>query len=131
MYPGPLGSPENHKCGYCSDGIKSSSKIDTLPDWPQPQGIFISVTDFDPIEFLVAIKAMYERTVLEKEDTDNMSVEYKAFTKLLEQRLVVLGDGTILFKLYEWLSFTLGTPDGLVVDHNGSKYLRVDCLQNV
>ena len=41
MYPGKTNSPENHKRGYCSDGVQQKEKSgDFLPRWPQPPGIF-------------------------------------------------------------------------------------------
>ncbi|KAF8575931.1 hypothetical protein K439DRAFT_1261669, partial [Ramaria rubella] len=52
MYPGPTGSPENHKKEFCSDG--GSVKFRDAP-WPQPPGIFIKGTSFDILAFLCTI----------------------------------------------------------------------------
>src|SRR5712672_3002804 len=45
------GSSENHKRGYCVNGarqVKMKGK-DDIPNWPQPQGIYVKGTDFPPI----------------------------------------------------------------------------------
>jgi hypothetical protein len=59
MYPG---GADDHKRGYCADGARQIVKKgdhDTLPDWPQPQGIFEKGTHFHPIEFLKTLREVY------------------------------------------------------------------------
>jgi hypothetical protein len=81
MYPGPTGAVENHKKGYCSDGVKQTleqsrqnqdppqpnqSVSIASPRWPQPSGIFTNGTQFHPVAFLHKIGEMYEKVVIEK-----------------------------------------------------------------
>jgi hypothetical protein len=99
----------------------------TLPKWPQPQGIFTNGTTFHPIKFLANIRELYERVVVEKGSGD-MLMEHEAFADLLAKRLVVLEDGSVLFKLFD-VDLAPATPDSLVVVHDGDNYLRVDCLR--
>src|SRR6266699_7254783 len=66
MYPG---GADNHKRGYCADGahqIVKKCDHDTLPDWPQPQGIFEKGTHFHPIEFLTTLQEVYEKVVVDR-----------------------------------------------------------------
>jgi hypothetical protein len=142
MYPGPTGAVENHKKGYCSDGVKQTleqsrqnqdppqpnqSVSIASPGWPQPSGIFTNGTHFHPVTFLHKIGEMYEKVVIEKESGD-LLMEYEAFACLLVRRTVVLEDHSVLFKLFD-LDSPSATPEGLIVTHDGNKYLRVDCLQ--
>ncbi|KAH8982076.1 hypothetical protein EDB92DRAFT_1895313 [Lactarius akahatsu] len=70
MYPGPTGSLENDKRGYCSDGVRSrppdNTPLGCLPPWPQPNGVFSSDawgTTFNPIPFLATLRDVYEKVV--------------------------------------------------------------------
>jgi hypothetical protein len=65
MYPGPTGSPENHKKGFCSDGALQVINLETPPDWPQPPGIFEKGKNFNPMTFLTMIHDVYEKLVIE------------------------------------------------------------------
>ncbi|KAH9001850.1 hypothetical protein EDB86DRAFT_2801333, partial [Lactarius hatsudake] len=145
MYPGPTGSPENHKWGYCSDGVRSKPPDDAppgyLPPWPQPNGIFSSDAGgetFNPIPFLATLRNVYEKAVLGGGQSDEV-VEFGAFTTMLHLRIVFRTDGAILFRLYP--KFELGPcPEGLFVKGDkfeegrggieATSYLQVDCLQN-
>jgi hypothetical protein len=142
MYPGPSGSAENHKKGYCSDGVKqgmeqSSQNEDppkdnqptlcTSPQWPQPQGIFTHGTHFNVFAFLTKIREMYEKVVIEG-DSGELLMEHEAFAKLLLHRTVV-HEGAFLFKLFS-LEDTDPISDGLVVAREDGRYLRVDCLRD-
>ena len=91
MYPGPSGSPENHKKGYCSDGVKPTMKGDTTPDWPQPQGIFELGTKFNPANFLAALRNVYDQ-VTQGYSGDTLPMEFQALIKLLHSRLTVAED---------------------------------------
>jgi hypothetical protein len=128
MYPGPTGSSENHKKGYCSDGVKQVMKSDTVPDWPQPQGIFELGTTFNPLKFLTTIRELYEVLVIQGSNGNDLAMEYEAFTKLLTSRTVTTDSG-ILFKLFE-LEMPFSTPPELIVYHDGSRHLRIDCLRD-
>jgi hypothetical protein len=129
MYPGPTGSAENHKKGYCSDDVKQTMKTDTVPEWPQPQGIFELGVTFNPMQFLITIRNVYENLVIENGSGDDLAMEYDAFVKLLKSRTIVLPDGRCLFKLYD-LRMPLSTPSEILVNHNGSEYLRLDCFHD-
>ncbi|KAH9967213.1 hypothetical protein BC827DRAFT_1088629, partial [Russula dissimulans] len=47
MYPS---GSQNHKKGYCVDGARQvkGKGEDGIPDWPQPQGIYVKGTAFRP-----------------------------------------------------------------------------------
>jgi hypothetical protein len=142
MYPGPSGAAENHKQGYCSDGVKQTIELTvqnedppradtpkscTLPEWPQPQGIFTDGIQFHLVEFLNKIREMYEKVVIEKQGGD-MILEHVAFASLLARRTVQLEDGAVLFKLLD-LGCPPSTLEGLIIIINDKKYLCLDCLQ--
>jgi hypothetical protein len=118
MYPGASGSPENHKRGYCSDGVKQAMKLDTVPDWPQPQGIFELGTTFYPLRFLASVRDIYDRVVIAG---DTLTMENEAFARLLQKRTIVTDDGHYLFKLFN-MDMPLSTPPELVVELNGWRY---------
>jgi hypothetical protein len=129
MYPGLSGSAENHKRGYCSDGVKQLMKADTVPDWPQPPGIFELGTKFNPIKFLATIRDVYEWVMNQNGHDNDLTMEYEAFGKLLHSRTIVSPDGQSLFKLFA-LEIPLSTPSELIVDYNDAQYLRIDCLRD-
>ena len=95
MYPGPTGSPENHKRGYCSDGVRSKPPDNTppgyLPPWPQPHGVFssdASGTTFNPIPFLATLRDIYEKAVLGgRRDDEVDAMEFGAFAEMLHSRI--------------------------------------------
>lgn len=150
MYPGPSGSITNHKKGFCSDGVKQtlgstqhtqqnrdipssngqSVATYTLPDWPQPEGIFSDGTTFHPIAFLAKVGEVYER-VLVKKDSGELMMEHEAFARLLLKRTLTSEDGSVLFKMYDLeASESDKTPEGLIVLRDGDRYLRLDCLSD-
>ena len=143
MYPGPTGAAENHKRGYCSDGVKqvmeqskqnqdppqpNQSVSVTPPEWPQPQGIFFNGTQFHPLAFLDKIREMYEKVVIEKASGD-LLMEHEAFAWLLMRRTVVLEDRSVVFKMFD-LVCPASTADTLVVVREGDNYLCLDCLRD-
>ena len=142
MYPGPTGAPENHKKGYCSDGMKQTlthSKQNqdppkpnqsvslATPTWPQPVGIFTNGTQFHPTVFLDKVRELYAKVVIGTASGE-LLLEDEAFAHLLARRTVVLENRSVLFKLFD-LDCPASTPEGLIVTHEGDKYLSVDCLQ--
>jgi hypothetical protein len=142
MYPGPNGAAENHKRGYCSDGARQTLKQSkqnadppqpnkplshSVPEWPQPHGVFTEGTYFHPLEFLARLREIYEKVVIEKVSGET-AMEYEAFSSLLLARTLVLSDGSVLFKLFD-LTCSASTPEELFVIHEGDKYLRIDCLR--
>jgi hypothetical protein len=134
MYPGPTGAPENHKKGYCSDGVQQKARAgESLPPWPQPLGVFVTGSHFSPLKFLLAIRDLYEKVsgghAVESSQTGS-TMEDEAFAQLLIQRTnVVESVGTVLFELYD-LPFAEDITDNLIVDEGGKKYLRIDCLKS-
>ncbi len=145
MYPGPTGSPKNHKWGYCSDGVRSKPPDNAPPGyllpWPQPNGVFSSNaggTTFNPIPFLATLRDVYEKAVLGGGQSNEV-VDFGAFTTMLHSRIIVHTDRAVLFWLYS--EFELGPcPEGLFVKgeeleegrggNEGTSYLQVDCLRN-
>lgn len=132
-YPGPAGASENHKVKYCSDGCRPKCSGETLPPWPQPQGIFTDGKHFHPLIFLATVRDLFEKIVVEKSLGGDMAMEYKAFARLLSNRLVVdTSNGAFLFKLFDCFSLPPDdvTPDNFFVQYDGSRHLRVDSLAN-
>jgi hypothetical protein len=137
MYPGSIGAPENHKRGYCSDGVRSkpldNKPSNHLPQWPQPDGVFSGSskgTTFNPIRFLAVVQEMYKNVVIGGACGAEV-MEYEAFAEMLRTRTSVRADGAVLFKMYP--EFITGScPEGLVVkeDGSGETYLSMDCLRN-
>jgi hypothetical protein len=124
MYPGPTGSPENHRKGVCSDGVNPSMK---MVEWPQPPGIFANGTHFNPIAFLKTLRETYEALVVKTWPNNAVPMEQEAFVKLLASRTTVLADTSVLFQLFD-LHIDSSTPDSLIVTHNNLRHLRLDCL---
>ncbi|KAJ3966231.1 hypothetical protein EV361DRAFT_759713, partial [Lentinula raphanica] len=86
MYPGPSGSPENHKLGYCSDGV--SQKAKDIP-WPQPSGIFLNKgKTFAPVAFLKILRQVYDETIVQQRPISELTMEYQAFADFLGQHTV-------------------------------------------
>lgn len=145
MYPKPSGSPENHKRGYCSDGVKQTlpsleltaqnqdppqpnrPPTHHLPRWPQPHGIFTNGEEFNVVVFLAKVQELYQRVVVEK-DSGEFLMEHEAFAALLATRTVVQEDGGVIFKLFD-LKVSPLAPEGLIVVHEGLKYVRMDGLR--
>jgi hypothetical protein len=130
MFPGPSGSPENHKKGYCSDGVKQVMKADTVPDWPQPQGIFEAGTRFHLLKFLETVHTVYNAIAFQESNGGDLSMEYEAFVKMLSNRMIFLPDGRCLFRLFD-LDMLLSThSQQLIVNHEGTRYLLLTSLNN-
>ncbi|KAH9940973.1 hypothetical protein B0H21DRAFT_697284 [Amylocystis lapponica] len=142
MWLGLEGANINHRKGYFSDGVpqkpkkvekvigdKSESIFEELPPWPQPHGIFSGGNQFSPGAFLDAVQQMYMQLVVEKDTGGELSMEFCAFAALLEKRLTVTPDGLALFELYQSFKYP-STHTNLIIERNGNKYLRVDCLQD-
>lgn len=144
-YPGPTGAPENHKKFMCADGVtpalpstqsKGQNKDPgakptcVSPEWPQPHGIFTAGKFFHPTEFLIKLREVYEQVVVEREQGD-MVLENEAFISLLKRRTISTSTGTVLFKMYDLEIPDSDTmPSEMVVEHDGAKCLRMDCLRD-
>ncbi|KAJ7571958.1 hypothetical protein C8J56DRAFT_728025, partial [Mycena floridula] len=92
MYPGGVNSPENHKKGYCTDGVRQKipkSGSHTLPPWPQPSGIFTKGSVFEPHQFFASLIELSSRVA---ETVSGNSVEYTmehgAFAAMLKERII-------------------------------------------
>ncbi|OBZ70866.1 hypothetical protein A0H81_09129 [Grifola frondosa] len=139
MWPGPEGSPINHKKSYCSDGVKQKPPkveqkvngvvetiIEELPEWPQPSGVFTHGTHFHPAAFLAMVRDMYTLLVAEGGNGGDRFMEYLAFADMLQKRTAV-EPGMILFKLFNSLQLGSVSPE-LIVERDGMRYLRVNIL---
>ncbi len=71
---------------------------------------------------------MYEKVVIE-DDAGALGMEYDVFVEMLQERVERIGN-SVLFKLYPPLEMSSTTPALLFEDHNGSTYLRIDCLRD-
>ena len=104
-------------------------KSDTVPDWPQPQGIFELRTIFKPLQFLTVLRDIYDKVVTGNVNEDDLAMEYEAFGKLLHRRIITDAGGACLFKLFA-LETPISMPSELIVEYDGAKYLHIDCLRN-
>lgn len=142
MYP-PGNKNANHRKGYCADGAPSVYKGTGLPDgqdappnlllpeWPQPQGIFKTGSAFDPPNFLLAVRDLYEKIADHEVHNPGIPFEYnledQAFSRMLQARAITSDDHTY-FWLYD-LPFTTGSAhESLIADIQGKRCLRMDCL---
>ncbi|KAJ7268917.1 hypothetical protein C8J57DRAFT_1227685 [Mycena rebaudengoi] len=115
-FPGPAGSPENHKKASCSDGFKPTLSGDIVPIWPLPSGIFTTGTKFHPLVFLAQVRELYQRLVLDQ---------------LVKSRVVVNPDtGAVLFRMFKDFDIPAGdlVPDDLIVEYDGKKHLYISSL---
>ena len=130
MYPGRPGAPENHKKGVCADGVRQKPKPEStdvsLPEWPQPHGIFTNGSHFDPLRFLLMVRELYDKVVAGSVSDLDYSMEDEAFSQMLSSR-IVMRNSCVLFRLFD-LENAPETPALLFVEVEGVKYLRVDCL---
>ena len=143
MWVGGEGGDDNHKRGYCLDGVKQSFKKKTvaadddknkLPPWPQPSGIFTKGTHFWPRRLNRAIRELHDALDSSDDLGGIKAMEYAAFAEMLEKRLVVTPPtkeqlSIVRFKLYP--EFVLGeqpeNPDDLV-NIDGTQYLHISYL---
>ena len=129
MYPGATGSPLNHRRGYCSDGAPVRVKCGGHIPYPQPPGIFTKAEHFHHLPFLFAVRELHRRVSDERLTMDNLDLDYFAFSKLLGSRLIKNGED-YLFQLWTSLKIDEQAVSGLLVEHNGRRYLRIDCLRS-
>ena len=81
------------------------------------------------MKFLSFIHEVYEK-VLANENGEcggAYSMEEEAFTHLLTQQVQTLPCGMVLCQLFDLV--LVDVPDGLIVEQEGGKFLRIDCLQ--
>ncbi|PIL30719.1 hypothetical protein GSI_06887 [Ganoderma sinense ZZ0214-1] len=133
------GDSENHKKGYCSDGVKQKPAsvdgiVEELPPWPQPNQIFTKGTHFWPQRFTRTVRELYDTIT----DGDRLggprAMEFAAFADMLRTRLIVIPatdtqPSCVRFKLYRGLKLgeQPGNPSDIVVV-DGVQYLHVTYL---
>ena len=133
------GGSENHKKGYCSDGVKQKPAsvggvIEELPPWPQPNDIFTKGTQFWPQRFTRTVRKLYDVVT----DGDRLggpkAMEFAAFADMLRTCLVVVPatatqTSCVRFKLYRGLELgeQPASPSD-IIDIDGAKYLHVTYL---
>ena len=141
MWAGGEGGDDNHKRGYCSDGVKQKAgpaHSDGLPPWPQPSGIFTAGTHFWPRRLIRAIHELHDALVSTNDLGGLKAMEFAAFAEMLEKRFVVFPPiakeqpSFVRFKLYP--GFELGEQpedpnDLLTID--GTQYLHISYLTEV
>ncbi len=134
------GGSENHKKGYCSDGVKQKPAavdgvIDELPPWPQPNKIFTKGTHFWPKRFARMVRELYDVVTEGGYRLGGpKTMEFAAFAEMLRLCLVVIPatatqTSLVRFKLYR--GFQLGEQPGSpsdIVEVDGIKYLHVTYL---
>ncbi|KAI1789749.1 hypothetical protein LXA43DRAFT_892226 [Ganoderma leucocontextum] len=139
MWAGGEGGGDNHKKGYCSDGVKQRPAAvdgitEELPLWPQPNEIFTKGTTFWPKRFTRTVRELYDTLIPGHGLGGTKAMEYTAFADMLQARLTVTPatadqPSSVHFKLYRGL--TLGEQperpsDLFTVD--GVDYLHVSYL---
>ncbi|KAI1797610.1 hypothetical protein LXA43DRAFT_1126227, partial [Ganoderma leucocontextum] len=137
------GNSDNHKKGYCSDGVKQkpppvNGVIEELPPWPQPNDIFTKGTHFWPKRFIRTVRELYDTITDGADGSERLggtkAMEFAAFADMLRARLIVIPAtetqaSCVRFKLYRGLG--LGEqPANLsdIVEVDGDKYLHVTYL---
>ncbi|KAF9019632.1 hypothetical protein BDZ89DRAFT_1164575 [Hymenopellis radicata] len=132
LNPGGKRSPLNHKRDYCSDGVCRKSKVDDmLPPWPQPAGVYINGSTFDAMAFLAAIRTLYTKTLNDNLRREDYELEDDALGSSLASRLTTdVQPNQSLFQMYRDFSLADNTAEDLVVIVEGTRYLRVDCLDD-
>ncbi|KAF8158825.1 hypothetical protein BJ912DRAFT_866428 [Pholiota molesta] len=141
----------NHRRNCCTDGVSVTLKPEpqlneeeitlphALPPWPQPLDIFTDGKHFNPQQFLLKVRDLYEK-VMEQEDrrvatgsTDsrcigNYTLEEQAFSSMLSARSKSV-DGHTYFRLYPNLTFNSQISfESLISTIHGHHYLQIDCL---
>ncbi|KAK6969492.1 hypothetical protein R3P38DRAFT_3500892 [Favolaschia claudopus] len=137
-YPGPSGSPENHKKLFCSDGFRPTLTGETVAPWPLPPGVFSAGIRFHPRVLLAHVREVYTRLFVDKIKREDLSLEDDAFLRLLDSRVVIVPAsdddklrGAVLFKMFATFSIPASDtfPDDLIIDYNGSKHLFINSLR--
>ncbi|CAA7261854.1 unnamed protein product [Cyclocybe aegerita] len=119
MYPGPTGAPENHRKGICADGVRQKAKADTtdqsLPEWPQPIGIFTDGVQFHLLKFLSTVRELYDKVFEDATSScgQEFSMEDEAFAMMLNSRIQFV-NGRALFCLFDLVNMP-GTPESLLI----------------
>lgn len=120
---------DNNSSGNCTTVAQDS---DVLAPWPQPPGIFITGNMFDPAKFLFAVRDLYEKVADHRAHNNSdipcdYTLEDQAFSQMLSARTKIIDEHSY-FWLFD-LTFASGNAyESMVVEHEGRRYLRMDCL---
>jgi hypothetical protein len=102
---------------------------DIVPDWLQPEGIFERRSLFDSLKFLSTLCEVFNEVVVHGGNGGDRAMEYQAFMNMLRTCTKFTNDGYCLFKLFK-LDLPISTPQAMLVNHEGSRFLRIDYLHN-
>jgi hypothetical protein len=132
MHPGGRCAKGNHRRDFCSDGVKVLMPGDSVPDWPQPAGIFEDGKLFHPISLLLTLREVYEVVVVQHNNGGDLAMEYQTFLKMVQACTKVASNSSVLFKLFKEHELHGNTPAELLVEDNleGATFLRLDCLRD-
>ncbi|KAH0835795.1 hypothetical protein J3R83DRAFT_9647, partial [Lanmaoa asiatica] len=122
------GSVLNHRHGFYADGIKQTSKVEELPPWPQPYGLFTEGRTFHPIALLDILKRIIEHAIMDVPHTLT-TMEDEVFTTLIKSRIFCTEGGRILFHLFKEFTADPSTPNSYFHTQDGVKYLQLAYLE--
>ena len=142
MYPDGQRGKDNHKKSICCDGFPQNLKPPKPNEgdgslsnakpalWPQPAGVFVDGTKFDPFALLWSVRDMYHAVVAEDCDFSTAPMEYIALGQLLEDRVVQDGP-RVLFRVYPQLELTRkDTAASFLETFDGTQCIRIECLED-
>ncbi|KIK73516.1 hypothetical protein PAXRUDRAFT_20763 [Paxillus rubicundulus Ve08.2h10] len=119
--------PKHAQAATQSYSIKQTSKVEVLPPWPQPQGIFSDGHAFHPVAFLNTVKDLVKHVVMHQ--PGNLTVmEGEAFAALAQSHIFT-ADGHILFQLFKEFEVNISTPNHYFHVHDSIKYLHISYLK--
>ena len=133
MYPGLEGSSLNHRRAYCSDGVRRVSKVNEVPPWPQPHGVFTAGKMFHPQAFYVTLQDTYECYCMPSaEPTPTPTMETVAFVRLLASRIRTFNNNVIGFRLFPDYKLDAKTPSSYIFrpEDDSGEWLRLAYLQS-
>ncbi|KAH0831132.1 hypothetical protein J3R83DRAFT_13701, partial [Lanmaoa asiatica] len=122
------GSALNHRRRFCMDGVKQTSKVEELPPWLQPHGLFMEGRTFHPIILLDVLKRIIEHAVMDVPRALT-AMEDEAFTTLIKSQIFHTEGGRILFHLFKEFAADPSTPDSYFHTQDGVKYLQLAYLE--
>jgi len=95
---------------------------DSLPDWPQPTGIFKDGKYFNALVFLQTVHDIYDTVTLSGHGPDELrAMEQAAFARMLEERLVVIPN-SVLFRLFSSLENSPKIPSEFIETLDDGKH---------
>lgn len=130
------GNSDNHKKGYCLDGVKQkvATNEDKLLPWPQLNKIFMKRTHFWLTHFNRTIHELYDMVTDGNTTGGPRAMEYVAFVEMLQKRLIIIPTmetqpSCVCSKLYCAFQFSKqpGSPSN-IVKVDGVKYFHITYL---